>query len=675
MSFLQTIKPSALITDSAVTTVGGAVPAILTDGNDATYVQGDWVKTGFVLMKAQTFQWTRVTAFPGGPSNGQIVLRTDLDQFFVYDSTYAGWVEMRIAGIRTHLRAVGSGGGGESILATISTPSGGFGAVLPAAAGGGGSPGGSGGNKLGKTTEYKTIPGGIGAVSNFPMADMPGGWSSRSFIGAEWDPVSFANLHLALRTVQPDPILDAAGVSFSNANNVITDPAATPLWIGRALWGTNLGSQTAPTLFIGTAVSNVSYGSYDSTNAAHSPAGSGTAANLGGCLVQIAEAYLELDLRGASIASAVTVDRTATTAQQPTISWSQYDPDLDGPNAFQVRIFAGATADPDVDTPMWDSGVMYSTALSGLVQVDQPLPTNTQYTCYVRTSKAFLNDVWFEDELQSATNAGGWVQMSHTDAGAATSWTIPLTGPTVPTIAVAFDGSNWRNTLTASSSDSTGAGYANLTFQIQVSVDGGVTWTNVRQCGAIDPTNNANPFWSSTVGGIVTAYDWEPKTGVLHQYRVRAAGTAGANSDPVASAWSAIVSDTPAITQFLIRDPYKPDGWLPLPVADLPTETTKHPSSVDYPLGANLPIVVLGTPTGRDWAFTVNQTIWAGWPALRQLLNGGAVLLLYDPVHATQYYVAVVADVTTTHATRPGNPWQSIPIQLVETGPPPDADG
>ena len=135
---------------------------------------------------------------------------------------------------------------------------------------------------------------------------------------------------------------------------------------------------------------------------------------------------------------------------------------------------------------------------------------------------------------------------------------------------------------------------------------------------------------------------------------------------------STAATASPVISTFWIRNPYVPSTWYVLPVADAPKETTKHPNSIDYVLGATLPIVVLGTPTGRDWTFTLNITDPTLWSNLRPLLNSGTVLLIMDPVNKAHYYVSVVADVETTHYSSPPGPWRQTPVQFVEVAKPAD---
>jgi hypothetical protein len=136
---------------------------------------------------------------------------------------------------------------------------------------------------------------------------------------------------------------------------------------------------------------------------------------------------------------------------------------------------------------------------------------------------------WIPGVQGSGANMGGWTQMTATDSGAATSWTLSSTGPAVPTLSATWDSTNGRMVLVVSSSDSTGSGFNGLGFVIEVSEDGGVTWNTVRQCSAINPMlgigSGNPPFWTVTSTGVVTAYDWEPNPAIATlTYQARAYG-------------------------------------------------------------------------------------------------------------------------------------------------------
>lgn len=167
---------------------------------------------------------------------------------------------------------------------------------------------------------------------------------------------------------------------------------------------------------------------------------------VGSGTLRIYELYIDVLYNEAPVVSAVTPSGTITASSQPAIGWTYTDPDGDVQERYRVKVFSAAQYgiggfDPETSPSTWDSGAVFSSAVS--VYPD-PLVNGTTYKAYVK-----------------AADAGSGGRYSAWAAGSA--FTITLDVPAVPGFsAVTGDNTNARfaldvlgrdNLLTANQSD------------------------------------------------------------------------------------------------------------------------------------------------------------------------------------------------------------------------------
>lgn len=182
--------------------------------------------------------------------------------------------------------------------------------------------------------------------------------------------------------------------------------------------------------------------------------------------------------------------------------------------------------------------------------------------------------------------------------------------PSTPTLTASYDSNNNRVTLVV-------AGTGTDVAEFQVSRDGGTTWADVRNNGAV-----------AQVSGAATVYDYEAQPGLVSTYRVRQTNTSQAPYG-APSAWSATQTVTPSLSTFWLRNPtdgsigqavYVKDGSWSTQITEL--------SATHQPLGASKPIVLADTLKGEDGTCTFMTKTNATETTLLALMKQQNTLLL-----------------------------------------------
>lgn len=157
--------------------------------------------------------------------------------------------------------------------------------------------------------------------------------------------------------------------------------------------------------------------------------------NYGSVNLRLTEVYVDVDVRDRPGVSGVTATGAATTTR-PIISWT-YGPNVDGDPqvAYQLRVFTSAQYgiagfDPATSPATWNSGLKYGN--DSQAPVGRDLANGATYKVYTRVAQDFNGERWWSD----------WA--------ASSPFTIGLTVPPTPTLAVASDTTvpNLRNVLT-----------------------------------------------------------------------------------------------------------------------------------------------------------------------------------------------------------------------------------
>jgi len=198
-------------------------------------------------------------------------------------------------------------------------------------------------------------------------------------------------------------------------------------------------------------------------------------------------------------------------------------------------------------------------------------------------------------------------------------------------------------------------------YLVQKSVDGGATWTPIR--------NGNNVKATGTGWATITDYEAVPGQATLYQAIpkfVSKAGTVtkrGPKSAPIAP------ENTMTTSTWWIADSSNPTNRFPILVQNQYTDKTKHPSGIFYPLGSARPFTISGVTQGRDADIKVIWEDLDNWPNFLKLLNSGNILILTNPVESSRTYIFISDDVQTTYNAAT-SPWFEVEINYVEAAPP-----
>jgi hypothetical protein len=291
-----------------------------------------------------------------------------------------------------------------------------------------------------------------------------------------------------------------------------------------------------------------------------------------------------------------------STTNQPTITWvNTLDSDGGAQTRFEVKVFDDATYlgggfDPDTSTPDVTSGETSSSAAEW--QVDEPLADDT-YRAYVRVA-------------QTVNGVLHWSDWDFVE------FDVAVDLPAAPTFTATADSANARIQLDFD--DNVGDATTDF-FEVQRSLDGGVTWETVRQlvAGHLTPS-----------GGTFQLFDYEAPNGVETDYRGRALHDYGSGSF-AASAW---VTDAATWTSsdWWLKHPNRPALNTTVPIRSFQTVARAGRQGVFQPLGATHAVVVSDTegPLAGTVVLRLDTTAdQADLDALRAAV--GPTLMLQSP--------------------------------------------
>lgn len=285
----------------------------------------------------------------------------------------------------------------------------------------------------------------------------------------------------------------------------------------------------------------------------------------------------------------------------PTVSWSKTAYSSSGPfTRYWVKVFDEATygvgfsgLDPDTDTAYYDSG---NTVGSNNSQVVGPLETGDTYRAYVKVAHT-INGVslwsdWDYDEFD--------VSVTTSEIDTCTPLGIDATG----LIQVNVE----RDALTA----------AWDFIELQRSVDGKVTWEDVRFATYVDATGDATEFDYN---------DYEVGNGVAAWYRARA--TRIVSELPITGSWvESTISDSWSSTDNWLKVPEIPAESVKVTFRVTPTFTFTARRGVFPVLGEAKPIVVSDTRSAAVAQIVLATTTAADTTVLINIFEDYDVVLL-----------------------------------------------
>lgn len=313
-----------------------------------------------------------------------------------------------------------------------------------------------------------------------------------------------------------------------------------------------------------------------------------------------------------------TVTVTAPTGAQgvsrPIVSWNFRQSALAyTQQKYRIKIFDAATYggggfSPDTSTPTWDSG--WVTGFNTTDQVDAVLLNGGTYRAYVMVQS-------------TSGQASAW---------AFSGFTVSYTVPTTPTVVVTP--ANGVNMVVITSAIN-----GSPTFSLQRSLDGGLTWTDVR--GAVMFTGEQATDGGSGNPAKATVFDREAPLNVNIRYRawVNNAGLyslVGSTSDAklIEGSW-------------WIRDPLTPSRDTNVAPSAVSFETKGGVQGTRFdPIGRSLPVVIFGnTPIGDTFKLSSHLLDQTKFLRLKALLEAKSTLFIQS-VHGMTWYARVTGTIS-----------------------------
>lgn len=374
--------------------------------------------------------------------------------------------------------------------------------------------------------------------------------------------------------------------------------------------------------------------------------------------LRISEVYVDVAYNQPPTATATAPTGTNTANCRPTVTWTYSDTEHDPQQEFRVVLFNSAQYgaggfSPDTSTSMSDSGWITGDDLSYVLPLDL---VNDSYRAYVK-----VRQVWsgIGDNESTAWSFTGWVQN--------------VAGAPVPTfLSATVDVTQNRVLLQVQPSSSSPVTVA---YNIETSLDGGVTWGPVRG-GVQIPAAGMSP---------ISLYDYEAPLNKVVRYRALGYRQSGSLRF-VSAGYSNILSATPTASDFWLKDPLDPTLNSIVPLAYLGDQVTRQRSQgVFSPIVANdsnqaFKIVVNGPQYGIEGTL---QLIFKAadptdmWEAFKSLDSSGRALLLQYPTGEQHYLTfgpgTTGSDMTYTWEISPATNkvrWRKVQVSYIEVSKP-----
>lgn len=246
-------------------------------------------------------------------------------------------------------------------------------------------------------------------------------------------------------------------------------------------------------------------------------------------LASITEAYIDIDVNYNPTTTVTGPATTVTTTTRPIVTFTYADADGDPMESYQIRVFDSATYsaggfDPKYSPAVWDSGKVFAPSPVP-VTIGTDLAQGGTYRAYVFVAQAGA----------LGTTLGNGIS----DGTAYRQFTINVTPPTVPTLAVSVLTvlGIIRSKITVRATDS-----ISQFAEIQTTINGGTIVRAPRYLQNIPITNSADTI----------TYDPEVLPNIPTQYRARAKYTSGGST--IVGAWSGWTSAiTVAYSEWYLR--------------------------------------------------------------------------------------------------------------------------
>lgn len=321
------------------------------------------------------------------------------------------------------------------------------------------------------------------------------------------------------------------------------------------------------------------------------------------------EVYVDVDTSAEPTTTVSSPTGTITTTSTPEVAFTYTDPDATDEQAYyEVKMFnaaqyGAAGFEATISDAAYDSGAVDSIDQTHTITSYIP---NATYRAYARVAKRISGTEFWSDWAYSA-------------------FVLNVTRPTAPTVTATWTEATGVATVSVTGVYSSSFEYQY--FEVMSSIDGGVTWDQVR---------NAYPAYPG-VGVALAVSDYEITRGVTAQYRARSVGVVG--TYVADSAWSSVASV--AITsdgKFWIKAITDPTiNYGAANVLNKLGITVEENLGVYRPIGRTLPIIVSGTIGGQDGQLEIVTTTDAQWNAVYALSVHQYTLLLQEPTNVQKY--------------------------------------
>lgn len=242
--------------------------------------------------------------------------------------------------------------------------------------------------------------------------------------------------------------------------------------------------------------------------------------------MKVYEAWLYVDYNEIPVVSAVTVSGYTLTTK-PTVNWAYDDPELDGQQGYQVKVFSAAQVtaggalpggfSPETAQATWDSGQVR--APDQFAAVGTSLAVGTSYTAYVRATDYFDSGRW------SAWAAG-------------TAFTINVDVPAAPSLTSAAVAASASVSLGLSASQNLLSSY-----DASIETPGADTWASNANCTVARDTAQFLNGGASLKVTSIAAGNMSARTGYnFNSVAVGQAYTGRASFRPAVTTRSCVVS-------------------------------------------------------------------------------------------------------------------------------------
>ncbi len=368
--------------------------------------------------------------------------------------------------------------------------------------------------------------------------------------------------------------------------------------------------------------------------------------------VDVADSPVELYRLGVNIqwVARPVIDLPAIATPTSTVvpvTWSStLDADGGSVTHHQIKVFDETTygagfsgLDIDTDTPIYETGAIASGVQSASIG---PLPNGDTYRCAVRTGQTVNGAIlWSTWETEDFT-----ISLTTSDVSSVTAAATDADGKVTVTVSHAGATPDWEK------------------IEVQRSIDGGTTWTDVRFATLADATGDLSSF-------VVDDHEVGNTVDVDH----RARATYYVAGEPVTGDWVQTSSSTQwSSDDCWLKDPLAPTNSVTFKLGGREPATRSRRVGVFNVVDAEFPVTVSDRRSGAVGVLPVWTDTVAEADALEALLAAASTLLVQHPpsMNIPDRYSVIVDDSDVLYMPGAEQPEKLWNLSYVQAGPPAD---